>query len=155
MTKKKLSLKVKLPPEYSMLGIISPLNDFKLVWNLNEVLALSLKKIENFVYSSGGDKKNEPFSLYYFNKNIGEIDYFLISNKSADSILIPEYKQFDYFFLMKCCDSKRQISRIVCNINKIENVQTVFQIDLTTIKHSTNFFNDLELHMLEIGIQKV
>jgi hypothetical protein len=147
--KKKLSLKVKLFPEYSMLGIISPLNDFKLVWNLNEVLGLSFKKIENFTYSSAEKKENEPFSLYYFKKDVGEIDYFIISNKSADSILIPEYKQFDYFFLMKCCNSRKQISKVVCNINKIENVQTVFIIDLNTIKHSTNFFNDLELHMLE------
>jgi hypothetical protein len=50
---------------------------------------------------------------------------------------------------MKCCDSLKQMSITVCNINKIENVQTTFIIDTKTIKHIDHLFSDLELHLLE------
>ena len=147
--KKKLSISVNYTPDYSILGIISPLSDFKLVWNLNNILKLSLKKIESFTYSSDKKKINEPFSLFYYENEALETDFFLISNKSADSFLIPEYSKFDYLFLLRCCDSKRQMSNILCNMNSIENVQTVFQIDPNTIKHIHHFFSDLELHLME------
>ncbi len=149
--KKKHSINVKYSPEYSMLGISSPLSDFKLVGNMNNVLEIGLKKIPDFSYSTDTNKIYEPYSIYYIQKESIETDYFIIANKSADGILIPEYKQFDYFFLLKCCDSKRQMTKIIHKIKDIENVQTVFSIELDKIKHVNNLFTELELHLLESG----
>jgi hypothetical protein len=149
--KKKLSLNVKYTPEYSMLGISTPLSDFKLVGNMNNVLDIGLKKIPDFPYSIDDSKQYEPFSIYYIQRASIETDYYLIANKSSDAILIPEYKQFDYFFLLKCCDSKRQMTRIIHKIKDIENVQTVFLIEMDKIKFLNNLFNELELHLLGAG----
>jgi hypothetical protein len=145
---KKLSLKLDYTPEYSLLGICTPLSDFKLAWNINNMMGLSLKKKDNFVYSHNNINKNEPFSIYYYNNNAIDMDYFVISNRSENSFLIPEYKECDYFFLLKCCDSAIAIGRMIGNIKDIENVQTVFLIEPKTIKHINNFLGDLELHLL-------
>lgn len=148
---KKHSLNVKYTPEYSMLGISTPLSDYKLVGNMNNVLDISLKKIADFEYSPDINIKNEAFSIYYIKKESIETDYFIIGNKSIGSVLIPEYRQFDYFFLLKCCDSKRQMTRIINKIKEIENVQTVFQIEPDKIKNANSLFTELELHLLETG----
>lgn len=147
--KKKISLDINYPTEYCMLGISSPLLDYKLVLNLNNKLGFSFKKINDLLYSPDDKKEKGSFTLYYFEKKSFDIDYFVLANRGSDSFLIPEYRQFDYFFLLKCCDSIREMKRVSAKINEIENIQTVFTLDLKKINHIKNLLSDLELHLMK------
>ncbi len=145
---KTLKLEVDYSIEYCILGISSPLPDYKLVLNLNNKLGFSFKKKNDLSYSSDDKNQKDDFSLYCFERKALEIDYYVLANRSTDSYLMPEYKQFDYFFLLKCCDSKREMARVSAKIKEIDNVQTVFAVDFKKIKHINHFFSDLELHLM-------
>lgn len=146
---KKLSLEVDYSPEYCMLGISCQLQDYKLALNLNSKLGFSFKKLNDLEYSYDQKKDKAPYSIYYFERKAIETDYFLVGNRSEQYFLIPEYKQFDYFFLLKCCDSRREMVRVASKIKDIEQVQTVYLIELKKIKHINYFFNELELHLMK------
>jgi len=135
--------------EYSLIGIHSTLEDYKLAYLLNKTLNTHFYKSEKdleFVI----EKKEATFSLYNYENVSYDLEYFLISNSfrsenqaisknlllnSETKIhLIPEKKKVDFF--LKIC-GELEYEFIVKTINKIKNIEhviTAYSIDKNTLK---------------------
>ena len=134
--------------EYSLIGIHTALEDFKLAYLLNKNLKTSFYKSKEdlkFEYL----QKKASFSIFNSNKE-DDFECFLIANSSkkehhnesnellliseTKSYLIPEKKKVDFF--IKICGELEFsfISETVEKIKKIDQIITSYSIDKNTLK---------------------
>jgi hypothetical protein len=98
--------------EYSLIGIHTALEDYKLAYLLNKNLNTHFSKSQkNLEFES--DKKRASFSIYNFSSKKYDFDWFLIANSfkrenqtesnelllttETKTYLIPEKKKVDFF----------------------------------------------------------
>ena len=135
--------------EYSLIGIHSTLEDFKLAYLLNKNLNTRFYKAKEdleFVR----EKKKASFSIYNYENTKYDFDWFLIANSyrrenqtvsnellltsETKTYLIPEKKKVD-FFLKICGESEYDfVMKTINSIKSIENIITAYLIDKNTLK---------------------
>jgi hypothetical protein len=134
---------------YSLIGIHSTLEDYKLAYLINQNLNTRFyKAIKDLEFKR--DKKKASFSIYNYENTNDGFDWFLIANSyrrenqtvsnellltsETKTYLIPEKKKVD-FFLKICGDSEYDfVMRTIQKIINIENVITAYSIDKNTLK---------------------
>jgi hypothetical protein len=148
---KKLKLESSYDNDFTLIGVVSHLRDYRLIWSINEKLHLHLIKMDDLKIIQ--DKKNKltSFSLFYYNDPNTFKSYYCISNISDEGPLFIEHKQTNYFLLIKGKVNLDLRNEIIKNINAITNVLNVHQVQLSSIKNIDNFFSDIELHIMEIN----
>jgi hypothetical protein len=135
--------------EYSLIGIHTALEDFKLAYLLNKNLSTSFQKSrEDLIIEDLQIKAS--FSIFNYSSIKYDFDWFLIANSSkrehqtesnellltseTKTYLIPEKKRVD-FFIKICGDLEYNfMSETVDKIKKIDQVITSYLIDKNTLK---------------------
>jgi hypothetical protein len=135
--------------EYSLIGIHSTLEDYKLAYLLNKYLNTRFYKAKEdleFVR----EKKKASFSIYNYENINYDFDWYLIGNSyrtenqvistellltsETKTYLIPEKKKVD-FFLKICGESEYEfVVKTINKIKDIDNVITAYSIDKDTLK---------------------
>jgi hypothetical protein len=90
------------------------------------------------------------FSLYRWRDDDHYNTYYLITNRSEDSLLVPQMKQADFLLLVEGPFKKKQQDDLLAGIRKIPNVLTSFGIPFSSVKNYENLLTDLELHLNEM-----
>jgi hypothetical protein len=147
---KKLLLNFDFESKYALLGICSPLKDYRLSWFLNRSLNLKLTKIEDLKISFPKNKEASNFSIYYFDdeENFSTISF--ISNKTYGNTLLPEFQHADFLLLINGQFEKLNKKNYVSEIKKIANVLTVFNIEINKTKNIDTIITEVELHLTEV-----
>ena len=133
---------------YSLIGIHSTLEDYKLAYLINQNLNTRFyKAIKDLEFKR--DKKKASFSIYNYENTNDGFNWFLIANSyrrenqtvsnellltsETKTYLIPEKKKVD-FFLKICGDSEYDfVMKTIQKIINIENVITAYSIDKNTL----------------------
>ena len=135
--------------EYSLIGIHTALEDYKLAYLLNKNLNTQLSKSQkNLEFDS--DKNNASFSLYNFSSKKYDFDWFLIANSfkrenqtesnelllttETKTYLIPEKKKVDFFIKISGEISFEFVANAVSKIKNIEQIITSYSIDKNSLK---------------------
>jgi hypothetical protein len=138
---KKIFLETRTEPSlFTLFGISCHLKDYRLSYYLNNRLELSFVKMEDFL----------GFSFYYCRDEDSFNYYYLLGNRSQDSILLPDLKQTDFLLLVEGPCKKTQKERLLEKIRGIQNVLTAFEVRFETIKNYNVILTDLELHLMNI-----
>ena len=134
---------------YSLIGIHSTLEDFKLAYLINKNLNTRFNKaIKDLEFKR--DKNKASFSIYNYENTNDGFDWFLIANSyrrenqtvsnellltsETKTYLISEKKKVD-FFLKICGESEYDfVMKTIQKIKNIENVITAYSIDKNTLK---------------------
>jgi hypothetical protein len=147
--------------DFVLIGISSHAKDYRICWALNNTLNIELKKIESLEIK-GNKKQSTPsfFSAFEFEDADNFIEYFVLANLSegkaytanANSLfeeedakesrenefLIPEYKQMNYFFIVKGEVSDNRVDDLLTQIKELDIVLTAITIDVTSLKSKQN-----------------
>jgi len=135
--------------DYSLVGIHSTEEDYRLAYLLNKHLKTKLTR-----YKHNLDFKNSDaeFPLFEFKDKSHFINYYLINNKhksfvenqnnpglfggkqSTISYLIPEKKKIDFFLKIEGCYNLNHIDFLIKKLNTINQIITSFSIAQTTLK---------------------
>ena len=137
--------KLKLDYEFDsiLIGLSSNYEDYRLCWQLNQDFNWHFIRIENLpsnrqMKNSGLFEEQETLSGHVMFSHVDEdnfIENYLISNFSDNGYLIPEYKQCNYFLLMRGDSANQEeVKNVLNTIQNIELVNSVFIIDLSSIK---------------------
>ena len=135
--------------EYSLIGIHTALEDFKLAYLLNKSLCTSFyKSRENLNFQN--QRKKASFSIFNYTSVKYGFDWFLIANSSkrenqtesnellliseTKTYLIPEKKKVDFFLKISGDLAYSFVLEIVDKIKKIDQVITSYSIDKNTLK---------------------
>jgi hypothetical protein len=135
--------------EYSLIGIHTTLEDYKLAYLLNKNLQTRFHKSEKDLEFEK-EKNKASFSIYNFLSITYDFDWFLIANSfrrenqtvsnelllttETKTYLIPEKKKVDFFIKITGDVAYSFVVKIIEKINSIEQVITSYSIDKNTLK---------------------
>ena len=135
--------------EYSLIGIHTALEDYKLAYLLNKNLKTQFYKSQNNLEFEN-DKNKASFSIYNFSSKKYDFDWFLIANSfkrenqtesnelrlttETKTYLIPEKKKVDFFIKISGEVDVDFVTSAVQKIKNIEQIITSYSIDKNTLK---------------------
>ena len=134
---------------YTLIGIHTALEDFKLAYLLNSNLNTRFLKAHfNLDFESNDNKAS--FSIYDYTDNEYDFEWYLISNSYIEektnlldtivlatetkTYLIPEKKKVDYFIKIVGEPNQEFMYKTVNKINKINQVVTSYTVEKHTLK---------------------
>lgn len=134
---------------YSLIGIHTTLEDYKLAYLLNLHLKASFKKA-SFSLDFENEKNNASFAIYESTNQKYDFDWFLISNSTKEenatlfnglplftetkTYLFPEKKNVDFFIKISGDIAIEFIAETIKKIKEVNQVITSYQIDKNTLK---------------------
>lgn len=134
---------------YTLIGIHTALEDFKLAYLLNNNLNTHFSKA-NFSLDFESSKSKASFSIFNYIHEEYDFEWYLIANSyteekknESDTIalttetktyLIPEKKRVDYFIKIVGESSQNLIRQTVEKIKEINQVVTSYTVDTDTLK---------------------
>jgi len=144
-----LSLDFEYEHDYTLIGIHSSLEDYRMAFFLNQSLNL---KLERHKEDLDFEIYNCSFSLYDYENISSMTNWSLISNKyvnteklennndnlfkdeSKTSYLIPEKKQVDFFIKIIGQINEKEIHDILLKINNTKKIITSYTINPYNLK---------------------
>jgi len=134
---------------YTLIGIHTTLEDFKLAYLLNNNLNTHFSK-SNFSLDFDSNKSKASFSIYNYINEKYDFEWYLIANSykeerineqdtialSTETItyLIPEKKRVDYFLKIVGEPNQELIYKTVDQINQISQIVTSYTVETDTLK---------------------
>ena len=154
-------LKVADDYDFVLIGISSHEKEYRICWALNNKFNFELTKIDSLEIK--GKKQETPsfFSLFKYEDEEAFIEYFVIANlseskttgvnnntlfkgntkefqSSENEFLIPEYKNMNYFFVIKGEIGTEEIEETIKKIKEIDLVLTAVNMDVTQLRSKQN-----------------
>ena len=132
----KLTLEVEEDYDFELVGICSHAKDYRLSWEINNVLEFDLEKGENYEINIKGD--NQSYSFFSFIDDENHLEYYLINNRCSKGVLIPEEKKSDYFLLIRGILRGGEKEELINKIGEIKNVLTTYEVEVDQLKSKSN-----------------
>ncbi|SHO59460.1 IPExxxVDY family protein [Algoriphagus zhangzhouensis] len=137
---KKVKLQIEHTYDFDVLGLVSPVRDYKMAWLINRQLDLDLIKWEDLEIEFLSDPQLK-ISQYFLSLPHGYVQ--LLKNKALNtnnqvSYLIPELKSMDYFLLVQDQTFQISINTFVNELAKIPFIQNVMKLDVSKLKSKEN-----------------
>jgi len=135
--------------DYTLIGIHTSLNDYKLAYLLNKHLQI------NFVRASYNldftqEKNQASYTVYEHSNTENDFDWFLISNTYKTTLtttpsgffneneykmyLVPEKKKVDFFLKIKGEIDFEHIVKTIEKINQIPQIITSYKVEVESLK---------------------
>ncbi len=138
---KKIVLDIDIELDFYMCAISCHQMDYRLCWNLNKFLGLTMKKQTDYELLLQ-QKKKDYYSMYTYCDAIKKIDFTLVSNKGVQSYLIKEHPYFDYFLIVEGYTSKEKQEQILTQLQNIPDVLMSANINPNHLPSKVNLVFD-------------
>jgi RIO-like serine/threonine protein kinase len=134
----KTYLKLTLDLDFILIAVTAPLKDYVLCHKINTRLNLDFKKVEDHEIFFNIDEPAWSFSKYYYFKEQGEQEFYLLSNRSIDGLLIPEMSNVDFFIVIREFIDQEDLSFLLNGLNKLPDIQVAAKIEPSKLKSKEN-----------------
>lgn len=138
MAKKTHTLKVEEEYDFLLWSIFCSHRDYQICSELHQKLDLNFERLEDLEIKLEKKGSTGLFPIFHF-MNSDEEHYFIISNKCQNGLFMPELKQVDYFLLIKNYSRYTGMEELTKKISKIENINSVMEMDPSKLKSADNF----------------
>lgn len=137
---KKAKLQIEPAFDFDLLGIVSPIREYRMAWLVNQELDLNLVKVDDLELEFLNAEKLE-IAQYFLSLPHGFIQ--LLKNKAINSTqqlayLIPELKNLDYFLLVQDETEELDLINFVKKLSQNPLVQSIVRIDISKLKSKEN-----------------
>jgi DNA-directed RNA polymerase specialized sigma54-like protein len=139
-------LKLDYDLDFKLIGLFSHAQDFKLCWYINKKMVWQLERANNLP----SEKESESIGLFSTDTLIetvqghtmfayvdeeNHIENYLIANLSESGFLLNDFKQFNYFLLMRGDSANEtEIENVLQSLNNINAISSALKIDVDSIK---------------------
>jgi hypothetical protein len=137
---KKAKLQIEPTFDFELLGIVSPIREYRMAWLVNQELELNLVKVDDLELEFLNSEKLE-IAQYFLSLPHGFIQ--LLKNKALNSVqqlayLVPELKNLDYFLLVQDETEQLDLSNFMEKLSRNPLVQSIVRIDISKLKSKEN-----------------
>ncbi|WPR73608.1 IPExxxVDY family protein [Algoriphagus sp. NG3] len=137
---KKVKLLIEHTYDFEVLGLVSPVRDYKMAWLINRELDLNLTKSDDLSLEFM-TQPSLKIAQYFLSLPHGFVQ--LLRNKALNSTnqvayLIPELKSMDYFLLVQDETFQISINTFANQLAKNRYVQNVMKLDVSKLKSKEN-----------------
>jgi len=130
--------------DFQLIGIISAVQEYKIAYQLNELLKLQFKRIEDWEVLYPKKKELQYFKQYYYKNELLKRVFYLIKNKTGRFCCLPEFAVVDYLFIWLGEMQEDEMSYFYQQINTLQIVSSVIKIEQSDIKNIENILIDEE-----------
>ncbi len=146
MTSKKV-LKLDFEGEYDfiLLGLISGFRDYKLCFELNDLLKLNFQRKDDVVLPAGRPGATTRHS--YFDCEGADFEsYHILSNrdKAGTGFFIQEKKNIDFFLIINSTSLNFDVKNLIARIRTIDIISGVYELNPYDLKSADSFLIFLE-----------
>lgn len=122
-----------------LLGIMAPVSDYQFCLQLNQVLGMDFRMNNEIEIQLKRKKRDYFFSVFEYNEPTGSLSYFVYNNQHDGEYLLPEFRHFDFIWLMKGdAVSDDCIKQTSASIKSIYGVQLVTELTHEKIRNKEN-----------------
>jgi len=132
------NLKFEIDFDFILIAITSSLKDYRICYLINRYLNFNFTKLDDLKLDVSQLNGPVLFSLYHYNWETTETDFFFIGNKGSDGYLVPEMRKADYFILIKNYIDDHDLESLISSLNKIPEIVAAVKIDPKKIKSREN-----------------
>lgn len=129
--------KLSFQPEYefSLIGISSHENDYRLSWMINSQLGFALRKDADLEVYNKKHRAYQYFSLYTYHDDDALLSYYLIANHGKMGDLMTDMKRIDYFLKINGEGyGENDMTQLVDKLKALDSVMMAFSIEPETLK---------------------
>jgi hypothetical protein len=125
-------LHIPAPGDYALLGIVSPVRDYKMAWLINNCLSINLQKAKPIAYSTPNE---QTFFLHHYLFLTENGFMRMLPNKceregtEAFIRLLPEFKAVDYFLQIDDQGHSFNVNAIIARLKSLEFIQYIINIE--------------------------
>ncbi|HEY2582825.1 MAG TPA: IPExxxVDY family protein [Mucilaginibacter sp.] len=131
-------LKFEIDLDFVLIAVTTSLKDYRICCLINKFLNFNFVKISDLEVDIYRDSGTVFFSLYHYNWEASETDFYFIANKGSDGYLVPEMKKADFFLLIKNYIDENDLDNLISTLNKIPEIVAAVKIDPKKIKSREN-----------------
>ena len=131
-------LKFEIDLDFVLIAVTTSLKDYRICYLINKHLAFNFVKIKDLSVDINPGLAPVLFSLYHYNWETTETDFYFMGNKGSDGYLIPEFRKADYFLMIKNYIDENDLDNLLTSLNKIPEIVAAVKIDPKKIKSREN-----------------
>ncbi len=132
------NLKFEIDLDFVLIAVTTSLKDYRICYLINKFLNFNFIKSPDLSVDIQQGAKPVLFSLFHYNWETTETDFYFIANKGVDGYLIPEMRKADYFLMIKNYIDENDLDNIISALNKIPEIVAAVKIDPKKIKSREN-----------------
>jgi hypothetical protein len=119
-----------------LLGIMAPVKDYQFCWHLNNILGMDFRINHDIEIQLKRKNRDYFFTVFEYCEPTGSLAYFVYNNQFEGEYLLPEFKHFDFLWLMKGdVVSDELLQQTINSIKNINSVQLVAELTNEKIKN--------------------
>jgi len=122
-------LKFEIDLDFVLIAVTTSLKDYRICYLINKFLNFDFVKIPDLSVDINEIGEPALFSIYHYNWEASETDFYFIANKGTDAYLIPEMRKADYFLMIKNYIDENDLDNMISALNKIPEIVAAVKID--------------------------
>ncbi len=131
-------LKFEIDLDFVLIAVTTSLKDYRICYLINKYLNFNFVRTDDLAVDISQNAAPVHFSLFLYNWESSETDFYFIGNKGSDGYLIPEMKKADYFLMIKNYIDDNDLDSLVSALNRIPEIVAAVKIDPKKIKSREN-----------------
>ncbi len=131
-------LKFEIDLDFVLIAVTTSLKDYRICYLINKYLNFNFIKTDDLAVDIYPGAPSVHFSLFTYNWEASETDFYFIGNKGSDGYLVPEIKSADYFLMIRNYIDDDDLESLIMNLNKIPEIVAAVKIDPKKIKSREN-----------------
>jgi hypothetical protein len=112
-----------------LIGIVSPIKDYQLCWQLNQLLTIDFRNNNDIEIQLKRRKRDYYFAVFQYCEMNNALVHYLYNNQFDGEYLLPEFRHLDFLYLLKGdVVSEGYMQQLMETIKTINGVQLVMEL---------------------------
>lgn len=122
--------------ESRLMGIVAPIKDYQLCWQINQILAIDFRNNNDIEIQLKRKKRDYYFAVFQYCEPSNALVHYLYNNQFDGEYLLPEFRHLDFLYLLKGdVVSDDFIFHLMAAVKKIAGVQLVMELSHDKIRN--------------------
>lgn len=112
-----------------LIGIVAPIKDYQLCWQLNQLLSIDLRNNNDIEIQLKRKRRDYYFAVFQYNEPNNALVHYVYNNQFDGEYLLPEFRHLDFLYLLKGdIVGDDFLANLMDTIRKINGVQLVMEL---------------------------